>query len=75
MRGHLATQPSRAHATDAADEVKNLTDDELHLVFALSYATEIRAVVDSGGEALRSELERWEPKERATMARALAEVG
>ena len=59
----------------AADEVKNLTDDELHFVFALSYAREIRAVVESGGEALRSELERWEPKERATMARALAEVG
>jgi len=59
----------------AADEVKNLTDDELHLVFALSYATEIRAVVDNGGEALPSELERWTPKERATMARALAEVG
>jgi hypothetical protein len=59
----------------AADEVKNLSDEELHLVFALSYATEIRAVVDSGGEALRSELERWTPKERATMARALTEVG
>jgi hypothetical protein len=59
----------------AADEVKNLSDEELHIVFALSYATEIRAVVDSGGEALRSELERWTPTERATMARALAEVG
>jgi hypothetical protein len=59
----------------AADEVKNLSDEELHFVFALSYATEIRAVVDNGGEALRSELERWTPKERGTMARALAEVG
>ena len=59
----------------AADEVKDLSDDELHLVFALTHATQIRAVVDSGDEALRSELERWEPEERATLALALAEVG
>jgi hypothetical protein len=31
------------------------TDEELHLVFALSYATEIRAVVDSGrGASIRA---------------------
>jgi hypothetical protein len=59
----------------AADEVKNLSDDELHLVFALSHATEIRAAVDHGDDALRSELEKWEPQERATLARALAELG
>ena len=59
----------------AADEVKNLSDDELHLVFALTHATEIRAVVDNGDEALRSEVESWEPKARATLARVLAEVG
>lgn len=58
----------------AADEVKNLTDDELHLIFALTHATEIRAVVDNGDEALRSEIERWEPGTRATFARVLAEV-
>jgi hypothetical protein len=57
----------------AADEVKNLSDDELHLVFALTHVTEIRAVVDNGDDALRSELERWEPRTRATFARVLAE--
>ena len=49
----------------SADEVKNLSDDELHFVFALTYATEIRAVVDNGDEALRSEVESWTPKTRA----------
>ena len=44
-------------------------------MFALSYATEIRAVVDNGDDALRSKLERWEPEARATIARVLAEVG
>jgi hypothetical protein len=58
----------------AADEVKNLSDDELHVVFALTHATEIRAVLDSGDDALRSELERWAPGTRATFARVLAEV-
>jgi hypothetical protein len=59
----------------SVDEVKDLSWDDLNLVFALTHATEIRAVVDSGGEALRWELESWEPKERETLARALAEVG
>ena len=45
----------------SADEVKNLSDDELYLVFALSHATEIRAVVDHGDDAIRSEVESWEP--------------
>ena len=58
-----------------AEEVKNLTDDELHLVFALSHATEIRAVVDDGDDALRSKVEGWTPKARASLARVLAEVG
>ena len=57
------------------DEVKNLSWDELNLVFALSYATEIRAVVDSGDDALRSKLEKWAPEQRATLARVLAELG
>ncbi len=34
----------------------------------------ITAFVDQGEEALRSELERWEPDIRATVATALAEV-
>jgi hypothetical protein len=58
----------------AADEVKNLSDDQLYLVFALSHATEIRAVVEKGDGALRSEVESWEPKTRMTIARLLAEV-
>jgi hypothetical protein len=33
------------------------------------------AAVDRGDEALRSELEKWKPDERATFARVLAEVG
>jgi hypothetical protein len=57
------------------DEVKNLSWDELTLVIALSCATEIRAVVDAGSDALRSELRKWKPDTRATLARALAEVG
>ena len=57
------------------DEVKNLSWDELNLVFALSYAAEIRAVVDLGDDALRSELGKWESNERAVLARVLAEVG
>jgi hypothetical protein len=57
-----------------AEEVKNLTDDELHLVFALSHATEIRAIVDDGEDALRANVESWTPKARATLARVLAEV-
>ena len=48
---------------------------KLNLVFALTHAAHIRAVVDSGDDALRSELARWEPAERATMVRALAEIG
>ena len=47
---------------------------ELALVIAMSCANEIRAVVDQGDEALRLELERWEPNTRETLARALAEV-
>ncbi len=57
-----------------ADEVKNLSWDDLNLVFALTHAMEIRAVVDNGDDALRSEVENWEPKTRVTIARLLAEV-
>ena len=58
----------------AADEVKNLSDDELYHVFALTHATQIRAVVENGDDAIRSELENWEPKTRVTIARLLTEV-
>jgi hypothetical protein len=59
----------------SVDDVKNLSWDELNLVFALSHASWIRAVVERGDDALRSELEKWTPDERATFARTLAEVG
>jgi hypothetical protein len=35
--------------------------DELNSVFALSYAAEIRAVVDQGDRVLRRHVEGWEP--------------
>ena len=57
-----------------ADEVKNLSWDDLNLVFAMTHAMEIRAVVDNGDDALRSEVEGWRPETRATLARVLAEV-
>ncbi len=61
--------------SSSAEEVKNLSWDDLNYAFALSYASEIRAAVDHGGDAaLRSELETWEPKVHAMFARALAEV-
>jgi hypothetical protein len=55
-------------------EVNALSWEEMKFIFAISYAQAIRAFVDQGEEALRSELERWEPEARATVARALAEV-
>ena len=47
---------------------------EMKFIFAISYAQAIQAFVAQGEEALRSELERWEPEARATVAQALAEV-
>ena len=58
-----------------AGEVKKLSWDDLNLVFALTHATEIRAVVDNGDDAIRSEVESWGPEARASLARVLAEVG
>ena len=58
----------------SVDEAKHLSWDELNLVFALTHAAQIRAVVDHGDDVLRSELARWEPEERASMARALADL-
>jgi hypothetical protein len=55
-------------------EVEALGWEEMKFVFAISYAQAISAFVTQGEEALRSELERWEPEARATVARALAEV-
>jgi hypothetical protein len=55
-------------------EVEALSWTDMKFIFAISYAPAIRAFVDQGEKALRSELERWEPETRATVARALAEV-
>jgi hypothetical protein len=55
-------------------EVEALSWSEMKFIFAISYAQAIGAFVDQGEQALRSELERWEPEARATVARALAEV-
>ena len=55
-------------------EVEALSWDEMKFIFAISYAQAIRAFVDKGEGALQSELERWEPEARATVARALAEI-
>ena len=55
-------------------EIEALSWSEMKFIFAISYAQAISAFVDQGEQALRSELERWEPEARATVARALAEV-
>jgi hypothetical protein len=55
-------------------EVEALSWSEMKFIFAISYAQAIRAFVDHGEGALLSELERWEPEARATVARALADV-
>jgi hypothetical protein len=57
------------------DDVKNLSWDELNLVFTLSHGIEIQAVIDNGEDALRFKLEAWEPETPKRLARALAEVG
>jgi hypothetical protein len=59
----------------SVEEVKALGWDELNLVFALTHAAEVRAVIDNGEDALRAEVERWAPDTRAVLARVLAEVG
>ena len=55
-------------------EVEAMSWRDMKFVFAITYAQAIRAVVDQGDDALRAEVERWEPEARATVARALAEV-
>jgi hypothetical protein len=58
-----------------ADEVKNLSWDQLTLLIAMTYANEARAVLDDGDEALHRMIETWANEERETLARALTEVG
>jgi hypothetical protein len=59
----------------SVEELRNLSTAELELMVALGYAAQIRAIVDDGADALRLEVERWEPEARSAVARALAEVG
>jgi hypothetical protein len=46
----------------------------MKFIFAIAYPQAIRAFVNDGEDALVSEVKRWEPEARATVARALAEV-
>ena len=55
-------------------EVEALSCSEMKFIFAISYAQAISAFVDQGEDALRSELERWEPEAREAVGRVLAEV-
>lgn len=58
----------------SVEELRTLSSEELELVVAVGYASEIRDVLDHGDDALRSKLESWEPETRATLARVLAQV-
>jgi hypothetical protein len=55
-------------------ELEAMSWADMKLVFALAYAQSIRAVVEGGDDALRAEIERWEPETREAVADALAEV-
>jgi hypothetical protein len=55
-------------------DVEALSWSEMKFIFAISYAQAVSAFIDQGEEALRSELERWEPEAREAVGRALAEV-
>jgi hypothetical protein len=55
-------------------DIEAMSWSDMKFVFAITYAQAIRAFVDKGDNALRTEIERWEPEARATVARALAEV-
>jgi hypothetical protein len=60
---------------ESVEELRKLSTAELGLMVGLGYAAQIRAIVDHGDDAFRLEVERWPPKARAAVARALAEVG
>jgi hypothetical protein len=55
-------------------EVEAMSWSDMKFVFAITYAQAISAFADRGDDALRMEIERWEPEARTTVARALAEV-
>jgi hypothetical protein len=58
----------------ALAEVEAMSWRDMKVVFAITYAQAIRTVVDQGVDALRSEIERWDPDAREAVAAALAEV-
>lgn len=55
-------------------ELEAMSWTDMKLVFAVTYAQSIRVVVDEGEDALRTEVERWEPEAREVVAKALARV-
>jgi hypothetical protein len=55
-------------------EVEALSWTEMKFIFAISHAQAIQAFVENGDEALRTEVERWEPEAREAVAQVLAEV-
>jgi hypothetical protein len=54
-------------------EINALSWHEMKLLFAISSAQAIRAYVDARDDALRSEIECWEPEAREAVANALAQ--
>jgi hypothetical protein len=55
-------------------EVEAMTWEEMKFVFALTHAQAIRGIAEHGADAVRAEVDRWEPEARATVARALAKA-
>ena len=55
-------------------EVETMSWEEMKFVFALSHAQAISAFVERGDEAIRVEVQHWDPEARASIARALADV-
>ena len=55
-------------------EVEAMSWEEMKFVFALSHAQAIRGFAEHGDDAVRAEVDRWEPEARASVARALAEA-
>jgi hypothetical protein len=56
-----------------ADEVKNLSWEQLTLLIAMTYANEARALLDNRDQALHAMIKTWAAGERETLARALAD--
>jgi hypothetical protein len=56
------------------EELRDLSSAELELMLGRS-TSQIHAAVDHGDAALRLEVERWEPRVRAAVGRAIAELG